>query len=110
MTIDAPGREDPFRESVFAGTPDVIHDFVLAIFDDCLANARSEIVEHFVPTDAFPFSFATFPNTFQRIKNSIRIVYLVERRGAFGAITSAAARILWVAFKLLNLIRVFVDV
>src|SRR5689334_16027390 len=79
MSVNAPRRENPFRESIFTGSPHVIHDLALAIFNDRLANPRSEIVKHCVPTDAFPFSFAAFPDTLERVKNPIRIVNLVQR-------------------------------
>src|SRR5262249_26205917 len=47
---------------------------------------------------------------FEGIKNSIGIGNLVKGRRTFGAIAPAAARILRIAFELLNLICFFVDI
>ena len=110
MTVHAPRGKNAFRESILTGSPDVIHDFIATIFDDRFPNSGGKIIEHFIPTDAFPFAFAAFSRALQRIKNAIRIVDLIERRRTFGAIASARSRILRIAFELLNLIRVFVDV
>src|ERR1044071_5521971 len=110
VSVDAPSGENPFGESIFAGTPDVIHDLALAIFDDGFPNSRREIVEHIIPTNAFPIPRTALTGSLQRIKNAIRIVDLIERRRPFSAVTSTASRILGIAFELLNLIRVFVDV
>ena len=110
VTIDAPGRKYAFRESIFARPADVIHDFVFAIFDDSFANSRSKIVEHFVPTHALPISCTALAASLQGIKNAIGVGNLIERGRTFGAVAPAAARILWIAFELLNLVRVFVDI
>src|SRR5205807_9579705 len=59
---------------------------------------------------ALPFSFAAFSGALQRIENAIRIGNLIERGRAFGAVASAASRILRIAFELLNRSRDFVDV
>src|SRR5207247_4622542 len=110
VPVNAPRRENSFRESIFAGTPDVIHDLVATIFDDGFANARGDIVEDSIPTDAFPFTFTAFARALQRIKNAIGIGDLIQRRRTFGAITSAAPRILRIAFELLNLVGLFIDI
>src|SRR5262245_50881930 len=104
VPIYAPGCEDPLRESVFTGPPYVIHDLALAVFDNRFAYSSREIVKHLIPRNAFPFSFATFAHTFQRIKNPIRIRNLIERSRTFRAVAPARSRILRIAFKLLNLI------
>ena len=39
VTVNAPGRQNAFRESIFAGPSDVIHDLLAAIFDDRFANS-----------------------------------------------------------------------
>src|SRR5439155_10953345 len=99
MTVDAPRRENSFRETIFPRPPDVIHDLVAAIFYDGFAYARSDRVEHFVPTDTFPFTFAAFASALQRIKNAIRIGNLIECSRTLRAIASAAARVLRIAFE-----------
>jgi hypothetical protein len=97
-------------ETVFARTTDVIHDLVSTVFDDRVANARGECVERFVPGGAFPFAFAAPACPFEWIQNAIGIGYLVERRGTFGAVAAARARMFGIAFELLHFARDFVDV
>ncbi len=92
VTVNAPGGEDAFGETIFTGPPDVIHDLVATIFDDRFANSRGDVVERFVPGGAFPFSFAAFAGALERIKNAIGIVNLIERCRTFGAVASARAR------------------
>src|SRR5690349_18405767 len=103
MTVNAPRRENAFSETVFAGTTDVIHDFVTTVFDDCVANAFSENVECFVPGGAFPFTFAAFARAFEWVKDAIGIGYLVERCGTFSAIPSPRSRMLGIPLELLHL-------
>src|SRR2546430_16625595 len=81
-----------------------------AIFDNCFANASSNIVERFVPTYLLPFSLASLARAFQRMKYAIRIVDLIQRRRPFGAVAPARSGMLRVAFELLNLTRRLVDV
>jgi hypothetical protein len=45
-----------FRETVFAGPADVIHDLLSAILDDGFADAVGDRVECLVPGRAFPLS------------------------------------------------------
>ena len=110
VPVNAPRRQNPFRKSVFTRTPDVIHDFALPIFDDRLAYPRSEIVKHRVPTNALPLSFAAFANALQRIKNPIRIGNLIKRGWPFRTVAPARSWILRITFKLLNLVRLFIDI
>src|SRR5437588_6448089 len=60
VTVDTPRGKNALRESIFTGTPDVIHDFVFAIFDYRFTNSRSEIVEDCIPTHLLPVSLAAF--------------------------------------------------
>src|SRR5690349_11022880 len=110
MTIDAPCREDAFRESIFTGTPDVIHDFVTTIFDDRFTDSRREIIEDCIPTHLLPISCAAVADPFQRIEYSIRIIDLIQRRRTFRTVAPARSRVLRIALELLNLICIFVDV
>ena len=110
MTVNSPRRENSFRESIFARPPDVIHDLIAAIFDNRFPNSRCNIIKHFIPTNPLPFSFPAFPASLQRIKNPIRISNLIQRCRPFRTIPPARSRILRIAFKFLNLVRVFVDV
>ena len=88
----------------------MIHDAVRPSFGDGTSNARGDIVEDSIPIDAFPFTFTAFARALQRIKNAIWIGDLIQGRRSFGAVASAAPRILRIAFKLLDLVCVFVDV
>src|SRR5689334_22404468 len=110
MTVDAPRRENAFGETVFAGTSDVIHDFMPAVLDDGVANAFGEGVEGFIPRGAFPFSFAAFAGAFERVEDAIGIGYLVESRWSFGAIPSSRTRMLRIPLKLLHLAGDLVDI
>src|SRR5438046_7486505 len=104
MTIDSPRGENSFRESIFARPSDVIHDFVATIFNDRFADPRSDLIEHFIPAYAFPFSFSAFSGALQWIKNAIRIRYLVQSRRSLSTIAPSATGILRIAFELLNLV------
>ena len=95
---------------LMARTPNVIHDFVLASFPQSQPNAGSEVVENFIPADAFPFSFSALAGSPQGIQNAFRIVDLVDGRRALGAIAAAAAGVRRIAFKLLHLHFFFVDI
>src|SRR2546426_5347055 len=110
VPVDAPRRENPFGESVFARASDVIHNFVATIFHDRFADSRSDCIKHFIPAYTFPLAFAPLACPLERIKDAIGIGNLVQRRRAFGAVAPSAPRILRIAFELLNLVRVFVDV
>src|SRR6266700_3592069 len=48
---------------------------------------------------AFPFPLATFATTFQRVEDTFRIIDLVDGSRAFGAVTSATARVIGVALE-----------
>jgi len=88
----------------------VIHDFVTAIFEDRVANARREGVERFVPRRAFPLSFSAFSGALQWKKNAIRIGNLIECRWSLGAVSPTRTWVFRVTFELLNLARDLVDV
>src|SRR5258705_7604952 len=110
MTVDTPGREDAFSETVFARAPDVIHDLVAAVFNDRFANACGDIVKRFIPADTFPFALAAFSDSLQRIENAIRVGYLIKSCGAFGAVAAARAGVFGIALKLLHFDSDFVDI
>src|SRR5438132_1347988 len=110
VPIHAPRRQNSLGEAILARPPDVIHDLLTTIFDNRFPNSRCNIIKHFIPTDALPFSFTTFARTLQRIKNAIRISNLIQCRRPFRTIPPARSRILRIALELLNLIRIFVDV
>src|SRR5216683_7547294 len=86
VAVNAPGSHDAFGETILARAPDVIHNLVTAIFDDSFANPRGDVVKSSVPGRLFPLACPTFSGSFQRIKNAIGIVNLIERGRTFGAI------------------------
>src|SRR6185436_6252067 len=110
VTVDAPGRENAFGETVFAGATNVIHDLLTTVFDDGFANACGDRVECFVPSGLLPLAGASFAGAFEWMKNAIGIGYLVERRRTFGAVATARTGVFGVTFKLLNLAGDLVDV
>ena len=96
-------------KQLMAGPADVIHDLVAPLFLKRFAHSRGDIVEHFVPSHAFPFAFAAFADAFQRIANALRIGHLIERRRTFGAVSAAAAGMFRIAFEAANAIGVLLD-
>src|SRR6266705_1893590 len=110
VTVDSPGGENTFGESIFAGAADVIHNLLTAIFDDGFAYSCRQLIKDFIPTNSLPFAFTALPGALQRVKYSIGISNLIERRRTFGTVAATAARIFRIAFELLNLICVFVDI
>src|SRR5438876_3207263 len=93
-----------------AGAADVVDDFVAAAFDERLADARGEVVEHLVPGDALPFGFAAIADALERIKDALGVVDLIESRGPLGTIAAAAARMGGVALEFADAVGLFVDV
>ena len=110
VTINTPGGEYAFSETIFTGAANVIHDLVAPVFNDRFANARGDIVKRRVPGSLFPFSCAAFTGALEWKQNAIGIVNLVERRRAFGAVSAARTRVFRIAFKLLDLAGDLVDV
>ena len=90
--------------------PNVISNFVVSLFLDRFANPGRDIIEDFVPSNTLPFSFTTFSRTLQRVENTIRVVDLVDRRWTLRTISTTASGVIGIAFKLADLIRIFVDV
>ena len=110
MSINTPGGEDTLGETVFTGSPDVIHDLVPAIFKDRFANAGGDIIQNPVPGHLFPFTFTAFADAFEWIKNAIRILNLVKCCRTLGTVAPARSRMFRVTFKLLNVSSDLVDI
>src|SRR6266550_1480712 len=87
----------------------VIHNLVAPLFLERFAHPRGDVVEHFVPSDAFPLPFTAFADALQRIANSLGIANLIERRRAFGAISTSAAGMFRIAFEAPNAMGVLFD-
>ena len=110
MTIDTPGGEDTLSETVLTWPADVVHNLVPPVFDDGIAYAPSQFIQHFVPTYLGPFSFTAFSSAFERVKYAIGILDLIKRCGTFRAIAPARSGMLGVTFKLLYLASSLVDI
>ena len=110
VSVNSPRCQNSFGESIFTRPPDVIHDFVATILNDRVSDPRSDLIEHSIPAYAFPLAFSALACPLERIKDAIGIGNLIQRRRAFGAVAPSAPGILRIAFELLNLVCVFVDV
>src|SRR5262249_20902891 len=89
VAVDSPGMEHPLVvNQLVARTAHVIHDFILAVFLQCLTNASTEIIQDFVPGHTFPFALTPFAGTPQGIKNALRIIHLVDGCGSLGAVAA----------------------
>src|ERR1022692_4502604 len=91
-------------------TAHVIHHFFAAILLKRFTNARAESLQHFVPRSPRPFPTAARAGTLHRIKDAIGIMNLRNRRRPLRAKTTAARRVLGIAFKLCDLTCFFIDV
>ena len=109
MAIDTPRLQHTVGVSLFAGTTDVIHDLVVALFLHCLAQAAAELFESLVPADAFPATRAAFANALHREHDALGVIDLVQRRWALGAVAASARWMLWVTFDLFDLAGVLVE-
>src|SRR5262249_5081738 len=93
VAVDPPRLQDAVRVAVFAGTADVIHDFVAPVLDDRLSDPAADVVERFVPRHAPPGARSLRAVALERIEDAIRIFELVRRHDALRAGASAAARV-----------------
>src|SRR5260370_38458643 len=77
----------------------MIHDLVETIVDNICADFGGECVQHLVPGGALPFTLATFACTFQGVKDAFWVIYLVDGSRTFGAVASASAWLIVIAFE-----------
>src|SRR5258707_8690779 len=110
MAVYTPGTEYTFHVAVVPGSPDVIHYFVMAAFDDGSADFARKCFQYLVPGGAFPFALATFTCTFQGIEDTLGIIDLVDSGWAFGAVAPATARVIGVALEFFDATRLFINV
>src|SRR4029078_5023406 len=110
VTVDAPRLQDAVGVTIFAGTADVVHDFVPPAFDDRRADLRRHLVQRFVPRHLLPSAAAALAVALQRIQDAIRIFELVRRDDALGAGAAAAARVNGIAFDFADGEALLVDV
>src|SRR5205085_1975433 len=106
-----PGMQHPLVvDELVAGTSNVIHDLVLPAILQSAADLVGEIVEHFVPGNALPLSFAALSGALQGIQNALRIVDLIDGGRTFRAVTATASGMLGISLELLNFQLLFVHV
>ena len=111
VAVDAPGVKHALQvDELVAGPAEVVHHFFLPSLDQRLANPAADVVEDLVPRDALPLAAAARALAPQRIENPLRILHLVERGWALGAVAPAAARVHRVALELLDAQRLLIDV
>src|SRR4030095_16972454 len=96
--------------AVVPGAAYVVDDFVAAVFDERIANFGCEGVEHFVPGCALPLPFAARTNALQRKEYAFGVVNLVDSRWTLGAVAAAGTGMQGIAFELLNLAGVLIDI
>ena len=89
VPVDAPGREHALGEAVLARTADVVHDLVVPVFLQRLADAGGDVVERVVPRDTLPLPFSTPAGPLQRMEDAVGIGDLVERGRTLGAVAAA---------------------
>src|SRR6202011_5141425 len=110
VAVDAPSLRGAIHKVVLSGASHVIHDFFASIFLEGFADARAESLQHFVPRGPRPLPTTARPGALHRIKDTIGIMNLRDRRRAFRAKPSAARWMLRVAFKLRDLSGCLIDV
>src|SRR5258708_12698687 len=108
MAVYTPGTEYTFHVAVVPWSPDVIHYFVMAAFDDGSADFASKCFQYLVPGGAFPFALAAFTCTFQGIEDTLGIIDLVDSGWAFGAVVPATARVIGVALEFFDPTPLFI--
>src|SRR5258708_30864379 len=92
VAVNSPGVQHALVvNELVAGTAHVVHDFVLAIFLKRTADPSAKFVEHGVPGHALPFSFTALARTPQRIKDTFRVIYLIDGCRSLRAIAATAS-------------------
>src|SRR5262249_33215377 len=110
MTVHPPRLQDALDIAFVAGTADVIDDLVATAFLQGLANPSRDQRDRFLPTNFLPLSLTTPPHAPHRIEDSIRIIDLVDRCGAFRAQPAPTRGMYWIAFELPDCVRFLIDV
>jgi hypothetical protein len=60
-----------------AGTPDVIHDLVAALFLKRFPDPSSDVVENLIPTGTLPLSFSPLARPLERIPDPFGVRHLI---------------------------------
>ena len=111
VPVDAPGVKHALQVDQLVPRPaQVIHDLLRPAVDQRAPDAARDVVERLVPRHALPLAAAARPLAPQRIADALRVVHLVERGRALGAVPPAAAGMHGIALELLDAARGLVDV
>src|SRR5688572_14659341 len=108
MPINAPGLNHPFNITIMAGPAHMIHDLIMPLLQDRLAHPAGNLIQSFLPGGPLPFTFPAPAGPLEWIENSLWIINLVFGRWPLSAVSSPAARMERVAFKLLCFERLFI--
>ena len=103
VAVRAPRLQEAVGEPVLAGAADEVHDVVRAPGGERRVEALGERVEHVLPAHPLPLARAARADPALRVEDPLRVVDLVERRRALGAVAPARARVVRVALELLDL-------
>src|SRR5574341_905033 len=109
VPIHAPSLDDTISVSIFARATDMI-DNPIAAAGAARAHFLRNFIKGLIPGDTLPFSFTALANSFEWIKNPFGVIDLVMSRRPLGAVSSAAPWMNRIAFKLANLVSIFIDV
>src|SRR5208337_240687 len=110
VAVDAPRLQRALHDEVIPRSADVIHHFFPAAFLNCYSDAPADSFKHLIPRCSCPLPSTARPNSFHRIKDSIRIVDLIDDGWPFGANSAPAGRMFRVAFELRDLPGFLVDI
>ena len=110
VSVDAPGGEHAFGEPVLPRPADVIHDIVRAPLGERRADPRGNVLQRLVPRDARPSVAAARASPLHRVQHAVRVLDLVQRRRALGAVAAPRPGVLGVALQLAHLAGVPVNV
>ena len=66
--------QDPLREAVLTGSPDVVHHLVATVLDDGLADPAADVLEGLVPADLLELSGAPLPHAAHRVQDPFGVV------------------------------------
>jgi len=110
VSVNAPGGQRAQGEVIFAGATDVVHDFLVAILLDGLADTPADVLQRRLPGDLLEVSLAALSDALQGSQDAFRIVHLIDRRRPLGAGAATAARMVRVSLKFRNLAGFLVDI
>jgi hypothetical protein len=110
VPVYPPALKDAICVAFMSGTPHMVSDFIIAFFLNGFPQASRNIIQYFIPADAFPFPGSTFAFATQRIKDTIRIGNLVDGSGALSAIPPTATRVIRITLKLTDFVTFLIYV